>query len=236
MENDWARFTLRDLLTDCYLRQNTAAYYDIALSYATETRAQLEMKRSNDNNADMFFYIIRKANTKLGNILMTLNRFEEALFHAQEALAAARASKDSSYLILSLQNVSRICLMLLNGLDIKNAEEAYNLASGQHGPEHPDVQGAANDLITSCLGMGNFADAERFARITYECLIDPSRELVSDESIAIGKTQLAKVWLYTPSEQRIGGPEVAEEAETLAREACDILEKIPRRGGSDEDM
>jgi hypothetical protein len=37
----------------------------------------------------------------------------------------------------------------------KFAEEVYVLESGVHGPEHPDVQGAANYLIDSYLRMEN---------------------------------------------------------------------------------
>jgi hypothetical protein len=39
--------------------------------------------------------------------------------------------------------------------------------------------------------------------------------------------------LLTPPDQRIGGPEAAEEAETLAREACDMYENMSRGEGFD---
>jgi hypothetical protein len=105
--------------------------------------------------------------------------------------------------------------------------------SGKHGPEHPDVQGAAIYLIDSCLEMGNFIDAERFARINYECLIDPNNKVVR-KAVAIGKMQMARVWLLTPPDQRIGGPAAAVEAEKLSSEACAVLDNIPRGEGFED--
>jgi hypothetical protein len=37
---------------------------------------------------------------------------------------------------------------------------------------------------------------------------------------------MARLWLRTPANQRVGRPEAAEEAETLARKGCDILDSI----------
>jgi hypothetical protein len=51
---DWLLFSLRDMLSGFYIHQNTAISFDIALGYATETRRQLEMRRGNDNNCEMF--------------------------------------------------------------------------------------------------------------------------------------------------------------------------------------
>jgi hypothetical protein len=39
---------------------------------------------------------------------------------------------------------------------------------------------------------------------------------------------MATAWVRTPIDQRIVGSEAAEEAETLAREACDLLEAFAR--------
>jgi tetratricopeptide (TPR) repeat protein len=233
-KNDWLLFTLRDSLTESYVKQNTVASFDTALGYATETRAQLEMRRSNDDDREMFFHNIYRVNTQLGHIFIYMIRYEEALCHMQEALTAAKHdgnenNEKPSNLIQALKNMSSISGLLKNGEGAKYAEEAYNLVSGQHGPEHPEVQEAATCLIDSCLEMRNFVDAERFARITYECLIDPNNTNIR-KAVAIGKMQLARVWLRTPPEQRIGGAEAAEEAEKLSRKACDIFENIGRGG------
>jgi hypothetical protein len=235
-KKDWFLFNLRDALAENYINQNTIASFDIALAYATETRAQLEMRRSNDDDREIFFHFIYRANTQLGCILGKTLRYEESRCHYQEALTAARHCQqedenklESSDLFYALKNMASI---LRNGEGTKYAEEAYILVSSQHGPEHPDVQEAAAYLVDSCLQIRNFADAERFARITYECLIDPNNNVDRKGAIiALAKRQMAKVWLLTPPDQQIGGIEAAEEAETLALEACDIFENMERGEG-----
>ena len=51
---------------------------------------------------------------------------------------------------------------------------------------------------------------------------------------ALAKKQLAVIWFFTPADQRDQGPEAADEAETLMREACDIFENIERGKGADD--
>ena len=57
-KKDWALFTLRDLLTESYIMQNSVATLEIALGYATETRTQIKMRRSNDDQCENFFSFI----------------------------------------------------------------------------------------------------------------------------------------------------------------------------------
>jgi tetratricopeptide (TPR) repeat protein len=52
------------------------------------------------------------------------------------------------------------------------AEEAYNLVAIAYDPAHPEVQLAANMLIDCLLKKGDFADAERYAEVTYRNLKD----------------------------------------------------------------
>jgi hypothetical protein len=233
-ENDWPLFALRGMLTQCYISQHTVASYDVALGYATETRARVEMRRSNRDDRNRFFHFIYRVNSQLGDIFLCTLRLGESLYHMQEALTAARHyecahSENNSNLFYILKNLAQICSMLKNGESAKYAEEAYILVSSQEGPEHPHVQDAASFLIQSYMDIGNFVDAERLARITYECLIDPNNKF-NPHVIAIGKYQIATLWVHTPPDQRIGGPEAAEEAETLARDGCFILENILRGG------
>jgi MYND finger len=237
-KNDWLLFNLRDLLAESYITQNSVAAFEIAMTYAVVTRAQLELRRSNDNDRKMFYHFIYRANSQLGHIYMNTMRNVEALYHMEEALAAARSGltdpeEESTNLIQALKSMADIHSLLKNGEAARHAEEAYIIVSGKHGPEHPDVQGAATYLIDSCVEMGNFVDAERFARINYECLIDPNNKGIR-KAVAIGKMQLARVWLLTPPDQRIGGAETAAEAERLAKEACEILDNIPRSDGFED--
>jgi hypothetical protein len=237
-KNDWILFFIRSDLIRCYIEQDTVASSQIALDCATENRIQLEMRRSNTEDREMFFDNIYRVNNQLGKILIHMMRYDEALYHNQEALKAARIgyelnSRNETILFEALKGMAQINRILRNGKTAAEyAEEAYLFMSGQHGPEHSDVQKAGTCLIDSYLETENFADAERFARINYECLIDLKNN-TDRKWVATGKSQLARVWLSTPPDQRIGGPEAALEAETLAREACDIYESLPRGEGFD---
>ena len=60
IKKDWALFTSRDLLTE---GQRSVATLEIALGYATETRTQLEIRRSNHDHSEIhFFSFIHRVN------------------------------------------------------------------------------------------------------------------------------------------------------------------------------
>jgi MYND finger len=235
-KNDLLLFSLRYMYAKYYINQNTTNSFDIALGYAIETREELEMRRRNEDDQDFFFDSIYKVNTQLGDIYRMKMQYEESLYHSQEALAAARHSgyindgKPSNLILaLILNSMSYSHFSSDTEQGFKFAEEAYLLTSGQHGPDHPDVQEAATHLVETYLEIGNFVDAERFARIGYESLINPTNPIIrKDPSFALKKLLMATVWVRTPIDQRIGGSEATEEAETLAREACDLLEAFAR--------
>jgi hypothetical protein len=155
-KNDWLLFTIREMLTLSYFEQDTVASYDYALVYATETRTQLVMKPSNPGDGNKFLDYVFKVNTQIGNIFKKMMRNEEALFHMQEALAAARHvanenNGESPNLIEALKNMSSVSSLLNNREEGKYAEEAYVLASEKNGLEHPDVLDSATSLIDSYL-------------------------------------------------------------------------------------
>jgi hypothetical protein len=133
---------------------------------------------------------------------------------------------DADRLLHVLLKLSSAHSAMNTGEATKYSEEAYNLASEMHGPEHPEVLSAATTLIKTYLGEDKYFDAERFARINYECLNDPNNVQYRNGALLVsGMIQLAKVWLLTPDEERIGGPEGAEEAERLVRDACSMIQK-----------
>ena len=236
-EKDWLLFGLRELLTETYIDLATVTSLDAALAYAKETRALLEMRRGNSKYRVAIYDLLYKVNTQLGDIFRKTVQYENSLYHMKEALVAARHGGNenngapSQYLIPALNNAANINNLLKNEDAIHFAEEAYNLASGQHGPEHYHTQDSATFLIDIYLRLGNFVDAERFARINYECLIDPKNNVDQTSKLfALGKLQVARVWSFTPSLERIGGYAAAEEAETLLKETIKILENMGRDG------
>lgn len=236
MIKDWPLFTLREALVGFYISQNTDASLDIALARAKETRAELETLRSNPEDQKEFYQFLWVTETQMGEIYDKKLQAKEALHHTKEALVAARQGKPecsgeySENLLLALTNLADMHSKLKTGEGEKIAEEAYTLVSEHHGPEHPDVLDTATYLITMYQDSGKYVDAERFARINYESLTDPGNKINrSGETFAVGKMQLARSWLHAPSSHRVGGIEAGEEAEMLAREACQILENTAVR-------
>ena len=108
------------------------------------------------------------------------------------------------------------------------SEEAYILLSEAYGPVHPQVQNAASDLIELHSRNGEFENADRYARINYESIIDPNNGYDMD---SLGAAQamelLARLWWLNNGEE---GQEVSEtsgaEAESLTRQAITIVEKL----------
>jgi tetratricopeptide (TPR) repeat protein len=229
-------FTLRNMLTESYIQQFTTASSDSALVWAMETRAVLETRRGNSDDRSLFFEYMYTVETQLADIYEEKSQHQKALHHRQEALAAVRNEGPGYSLKLFVALKDMAALHALNhGKGIIYAEEAYNLVAVEYGPEHPTVQTAAMTLISVYLEAGRFAEGGDFARINYESLTQlnkvdkrkPTSFSLSlhslPEMLAMAKTQVARAWLLTPPDQRIGGPEAAEEAETLAREASDIF-------------
>jgi hypothetical protein len=61
-------------------------------------------------------------------------------------------------------------------------EEAYMHVNETYNPEHPLVLEAAGQLIGTLLNLGDFYNAERFARICYDALIRPPLDPKSYEA------------------------------------------------------
>jgi hypothetical protein len=103
-------------------------------------------------------------------------------------------------------------------------EEAYIYVSEVYNPEHPLVLQAAGKLIETLTAVGDFYDAERFARICYEGLTRPPLDPESYEAaeaasnLAFASHDLIKAY----------GPDGAdiEEAEMLAKKSVRIIKKL----------
>jgi hypothetical protein len=102
-------------------------------------------------------------------------------------------------------------------------DEAYTVVSGEYGPEQPDVQDAAAELIENLMDNGDFSLPDDYARINYETLIrgaDPD-----SLNSAVAMRQIADIRARKPTD-RFEGPEKGEEAENLAKIAHQIILKM----------
>jgi hypothetical protein len=102
-------------------------------------------------------------------------------------------------------------------------EEMYNLVAEAYYVDHPMVLTAANYLINVLILTEEFEDAERYARISYECL---TRSVDSEcEEIANASESLANVTFELICRKGVEGGDIME-AEMLCRKALRIKEKI----------
>lgn len=118
--------------------------FDIALSSAVQTRAQLEMRWSYVEDHNMLFDCIHKVNAKLGRIYRMTMQCQSSWHriindHTHQALAASRYGENindrtPSNIIMALTNIKHN-YRLGSEEGIMFAEEAYVPLSGQHGPE-----------------------------------------------------------------------------------------------------
>lgn len=164
-----------------------------------------------------------RAESLLGHIYSNTFDYPKAKHSAELAVAIARrlsAVGQTTCLykalkllstIISTQSVSREALTL--------SEEAYELVSGVHGPEHPDVQDAALQLIDCLILNGDISLADDYARVNYETLMSGSDP--ESENSAAAMRQLAHMWTEKPSDPT-EDPEIGEEAERLIDRAIEI--------------
>lgn len=157
-----------------------------------------------------------------------MNHSEKAASHAKRVLKGQKRTellRDA--LIAKAQN-------LLNQSKNNEAkviyEECYNFLVEAYYPDHPMVLEAANSLITLLIATNEYYDAERYARISYECLTRP----IDTECLEIGNAaeSLARV-SYELIVQN--GPESGDivETEMLARKAIRIRGRILGRNHPD---
>ena len=149
--------------------------------------------------------------------------FSKARQYAELAVGIARrlsAEEQTTHLYEALKLLASVNLAK-EALPL--SEEAYELVSGVHGPEHPEVQEAASELIQYLLRDGDFSRAEDYARINYETLMSGS----DPESYisAISMKQLAHIWAEKPSDPN-EDPEVGKEAVRLIDRSIEITSRM----------
>ena len=216
--DDRALLNLRLSLADVY---NRIRNFEKALAHTLEAHKIL-MTRTAEYKGDEDFLLYR-AESLLGSIYFSTNDYPKAKHSAELAVAIARrlsAVGQTTYLYKALKllsNVIRPRSARREALTI--SEEAYELVSGVHGPEHPDVQDAALQLIDCLILNGDISLADDYARVNYETLMSGSDPESNNSAAAM--RQLAHIWTEKPSDPT-EDPEIGEEAERLIDRAIEI--------------
>ena len=183
---------------------------------------------------DLILGQLSRTERKLAVNCMELNRFKESDTHCSQSLNFAKQMQDNEGSTTTVQIEALLCYGVLRehqywtdcARTSKGAyeyfEEAYLLASEAYDPVHPQVQDVSAYLIGCLIKLGDFSEAERFARISYESLTcansgaDPNgREVMK------GASMLVKICYLTA--QQTNNPLVGlEEGEKLSRKVMQI--------------
>jgi tetratricopeptide (TPR) repeat protein len=236
--NNWQSVTmpvclLLIQLTSLLIDLRTTAAFDRALIHGTEARELIEPQRGTlqYGELDYLHILFYQVELQLAEIYSEKFEFVKAESHCQECLILAKKSNGdirTSSVCQALRVYS--CLRRSQGRfkdAVSMAEEAYITASEAHCPEHPKVQEVAADLIDCLILTEQFSQAEAYARITYESLIDPSCGIdQNSEQIARGMQQLAFVLLLIIQHDKEASPDILIEAEKLIRQSCTVVEKL----------
>jgi hypothetical protein len=102
-------------------------------------------------------------------------------------------------------------------------EEVYNLVAEAYYVDYPLVLKAATFLINVLIQTEEYEDAERYARITYECLTRPVD--TESEEVANAAESLANVTYLLIHRKGVKDGDIVE-AEMLSRKSLRIKEKI----------
>ena len=218
--------TLRLSLGDLYCSTQN---YEKALAHTLEAHEML-MTRTTEcqDDEDLLRY---RAESILSEAYFRAFDNSKAQHSAEIAVEIARRLSVVEYLYLSLIALARI--MRLQSDDKKAlalSQEAYEVVSEVHGPEHHYVQDAAEALIENLFSNGEISLAEDFARINYETLMNGtnSESLLS----AAAMLQLVNLWAVKPTNPT-EDPEIGEEAERVIDRAIEIVMRLYARDSND---
>lgn len=172
---------------------------------------------------------LSKSEKKLAINCMELKRFKESDYHCQQSLKFARRMIEGNFETTTVLFEALLCFGEFRGhqylkdcdSNSKGAcdyfEEAYILVSEAYGPVHPQVQEVSVHLIGSLCKLGDFEEAERFARINYESLTALDSGINrNDRRVMKGASMLVKI-SYMMAQQRRTPLVKFKEAEELAR-------------------
>jgi tetratricopeptide (TPR) repeat protein len=200
--------------------------FDEALFHALEALEMLK-NRTIDWD-DVEFNHIYWTECALSNIYLHKLDYPNAQYHSEQRLSIARrkynGEERTTVIYQCLSNLSTVMsAQSFHKKALTLSEEAYEMVSGEYGPEHPDVQDAANLFISSLMSIGDFSRTEDFARTNYETLISGANP--ESKASAVAMKQLVFLWIQKPIDPD-EDPEIGEEAERLAKKAFDIIVKI----------
>ena len=172
---------------------------------------------------------LSKIEKKLAINCMELKSFKQSDYHCQQSLKFARRMMEGNVETTTVLFEVLLCFGELRGhqylkdcdSNTKGAcdyfEEAYILVSEAYGPVHPQVQEVSVHLIGSLSKLGDFEEAERFARINYESLTALDSGISrNDRRLMKGASMLVKI-CYMMAQQRRTPLVEFKEAEELAR-------------------
>lgn len=199
-----------------------------ALAHAIECRKMLELRKDAPGSKN-YIYNLFHAESTIHKLYAQLKLLDLSQHHGELCVAYAkqlRCEGRISYLYNSLRGLSGIRQEQLAFPEaLALAEEAYELVSGEYGPEHPEVQQASARVIDCLMSTGELSKADDFARISYESLIAPHNAVVPDSMPhQIGMMQLAEVWGKMPIDPK-EDPKRGEEAEEHMRRVCELVIK-----------
>lgn len=177
---------------------------------------------------DLIFERLSMTERYLSECHMRLRDYVKAESHADKGISYAKLiiieEERVELLSLALRKKARIFYYQFKYKEAQLVyEEMYNALVEVYQPDHPKVLAAANQMIQNLIDLKEFGDAERYARISYDCLTRP----VDTESIGVAHAAmaLADVTYKLICESKQEGWNMLE-AEMLARKAIRIYEKI----------
>jgi tetratricopeptide (TPR) repeat protein len=220
--------------------KNAIPYYEKTLALLKPWEAQIDLSEReriddlDEEKIDMLLNMLYSTENNLIKGYGQLKNWDKAEHHCKQSIFHAKQMKGGQMRIrrvfdaLSLLgDTYHLCDKLTESKAVR--EEAYMFVNEVYDPEHPLVLEAASNLIGT-LGMtGDHYDAERFARICYQCLTRPPLDPESYEA-AKAAGNLARASYNLIEANGLGSADI-EEAEMLASEAVRIIRAL--KGPSD---
>lgn len=213
----------------------TSESYTEAEFYFLKARNYLEHWRSlgdvvGDKRVNKLYEMLSTTERYLADLYASQSRFPEAEIHCTACLNFARqivGENQTIELFKALRTFGYLEERQSNYVDaIRYFEDAYICVSEAYGPVHPRVQEAAGYLTDSLLQSKNYVQAEAYARINYESLVDTRNGINPDSfDVARGAQQLVHICYSTPPNQCLVTVSF-EEGKFLARKALRIVEAV----------